>query len=173
MGGLAGYLETDPPLPFRYVSIHGPSKGRVMSEPDLANALVGLSTMAQAIVMHPDTIEDPGNFRVLGRKLVLENMDRRKRGGRTAEELDRLFADLPEAGFCFDVAHAWSVDYTMTAGTELLDAFRTRLRHIHVSSMSQDLHHVSLTEEHEELFTPLLQRCLDVPWILEAPPRHS
>jgi hypothetical protein len=173
MGGLASYLETDPPIPFRYVSIHGPSKGRVMSEPDLANALVGLSTMAQAIVMHPDTIEDPGNFRVLGRKLVLENMDRRKRDGRTAEELDRLFAELPEAGFCFDVAHAWSVDYTMIVGTELLDAFRTRLRHIHVSSMSQDLHHVSLTEEHEELFMPLLQRCLDVPWILEAPPRRS
>jgi hypothetical protein len=62
---------------------------------------------------------------------------------------------------------------TMAAGVELLDAFRSRLRHLHVSSLSPQLHHEPVTEEHEELFMPLLQRCLDVPWILEAPPRES
>jgi sugar phosphate isomerase/epimerase len=98
-------------------------------------------------------------------------MDAGKHDGCTVDGLSRWFDALPEAGFCFDIAHAWSVDDTMAAGTELLDAFRTRLRHLHLSSLSPDLHHVPLTEEHEELFTPLLQRCLDVPWILEAPPR--
>jgi len=170
--GLTSYLASDPPLPFRYVSIHGPSKGRTMPESDLACALAALSVRAQAVVMHPDTIEDPCHFRILGRKLLLENMDARKGDGRTAEELANWFAELPDAGFCFDIAHAWSIDDTLAAGVELLDAFRTRLRHLHVSSMGPDLHHMSLTEEHEELFMPLLQRCLDVPWILEAPPRH-
>jgi hypothetical protein len=171
--GLLSYLAGDPPLPFRYLSIHGPSKGRVMSESALVDVLVELGAHAQAIVMHPDTMEDPAPYRSLGRKLVLENMDTRKDDGRTVEELDRWFAELPEAGFCFDIAHAWSVDGTMAAGAELLDAFWTRLRHLHVSSMGSDLAHVPLTVEHEELFTPLLRRCLDVPWILEAPPRHS
>jgi hypothetical protein len=35
----------------------------------------------------------------------------------------------------------------------------------------EDLHHVSLTDEAEELFIPVLRRCLDVPWIFEAPPQ--
>ena len=133
--------------------------------------LAELSASADAIVMHPDTIEDPRPFRVLGRKLLLENMDARKDDGRTVGELAGWFTELPDAGFCFDIAHAFSVDETLGVAGELLDAFRTRLRHVHVSSLGADLHHVSLTEEHEGLFLPLLGRCLDVPWILEAPPR--
>jgi xylose isomerase-like TIM barrel protein len=173
IAGLADYLAGEPSLPFRYISVHGPSKDRAMSEPDLVTLLVDLSTKTQAIVMHPDTMDDPSPYRALGRKLVLENMDARRHDGRTVHELARWFAELPEAGFCFDVAHAWSLDETMNIGGELLDAFRARLRHLHVSSLSPDSRHVPLTEEHEALFMPLLQRCLDVPWILEAPPRHT
>jgi hypothetical protein len=170
--GLGRYLGGEPSLPFRYLSIHGPSKGRVMSERELVDELVRLSPWADAIVMHPDTILDPAPYRALGRKLLLENMDARKHDGRTADELGRWFELLPEAGFCFDIAHAWSLDAAMLAGHELLDAFRTRLRHLHISSLSPQCHHVALTEEHEELFGPLLARCVDVPWILEAPPRE-
>jgi hypothetical protein len=173
LDGLASYLAGNPRLPFRYLSIHGPSKGRTMPEARLVSALARLTDRAHAIVMHPDTMLDPAPYRVLGRKLVLENMDARKDGGRTTDELAPWFAALPEAGFCFDIAHAWSLDGTMTVGGELLDAFRTRLRHVHVSSMGQSLHHVPLTESDEELFMPLLHRCLDVPWILEAPPRQD
>lgn len=173
LDNLAEYLGADPRLPFRYLSIHGPSKGRAMSEPDLVARLKDLSAWAAGIVMHPDTIEDPAPYRALGRALVLENMDARKEGGRTVDELAPWFAELPDAGFCFDVAHAWSIDETMSAGTDLLDSFRPRLRHLHVSSLSHELHHLPLTEEHEALFMPLLQRCRDVPWILEAPPQDT
>jgi hypothetical protein len=170
--GLELYLRGAPALPFRYLSVHGPSKGRRLPEAQLVRTLKRVSAQAQAIVMHPDTIEDPTLYRALGRKLVLENMDARKRTGRSADELEYWFSELPQAGFCFDIAHAWSLDQTMLAATELLDAFRTRLRHLHVSSLSREGHHVCLSEEHEELFGPLLARCLDVPWILEAPPRE-
>jgi hypothetical protein len=169
--GLTAYLATNPPLPFRYLSIHGPSKGRVMSEDDLVSTLLKLSDRAEAIVMHPDTMHDPAPFRALDRMLVLENMDVGKGDGCTVEQLERWFAALPQAGFCFDVAHAWSLDPTMGLASDLLDAFRSRVRHVHVSSLSPDLHHIPLTEEDEALFMPLLERCLDLPWILEAPPR--
>jgi Xylose isomerase-like TIM barrel len=171
LGPLRDYLGTGPSLPFRYLSLHGPSKDRQLSEEALVSELCELAMWADGIVMHPDTIEEPERYRVLGRRLLLENMDARKDLGRTDEELAPVFEKLPEAGFCFDIAHAWSIDPDMTAATELLDGFRDRLRHLHVSSLSSDLHHVPLTEQHEELFRPLLQRCLDVPWILEAPPR--
>ena len=170
--GLGRYLASEPRLPFRYLSVHGPSKDMTMPETDLVEVLERLSLRADAVVMHPDTIQDPAPYRALGRKLVLENMDLRKESGQTVEELVEVFADLPYAGFCFDIAHAWSMDESMELGAELLDAFRPRLRHLHVSSLSNELHHIPLSEEHEELFAPLLQRCLDVPWILEAPPRQ-
>lgn len=88
-------------------------------------------------------------------------------------QLRRKFAELPQAGFCFDIAHAWSLDKSMGLAAEMLEEFSPRLRHVHLSSLSPDLHHVPLSEEDEELFMPLLERCLDRPWILEAPPRDS
>ena len=84
-----------------------------------------------------------------------------------------LFDELPDAGFCLDVPHAWSVDPTMELAGELLDSYGARLGHVHLSSLSPGLHHVPLTVQDEELFSPTLKRCLDVPWIFEAPPRHS
>jgi hypothetical protein len=168
---LASYLGSAPSLPFRYISIHGPSKHREMGEERLVNGLAAIAPYASGIVMHPDTIDRFETFRPLGSRLLLENMDSRKPDGRTPEELDRAFAELPEAGFCFDIAHAWSIDPSMGVANDLLDSFGGRLRHLHLSSLSEDLHHVSLTDEDEELFSPVLRRCLDVPWIFEAPPR--
>jgi len=168
---LAEYLRQTPSLPFRYVSVHGPSKGRQMGEEQLVASLAQFARLADGIVMHPDTMDDLRLYRPLGHKLLLENMDSRKPDGRTPEELHRAFEEFPEAGFCFDIAHAWSIDPSMAVANELLDSFRGRLRHVHLSSLSEDLHHVSLTEEDEELFSPVLRRCLDVPWIFEAPPQ--
>ena len=140
-----------------------------MPEPELVAALEVLSQSADAVVMHPDTMLDPASYLALDRKLVLENMDAGKTEGCSVEQLERWFAALPRAGFCFDVAHAWSVDPSMGLASDLLDAFHTRLRHVHVSSLSNDLHHIPLTEDDEALFMPVLERCLDLPWILEAP----
>jgi hypothetical protein len=170
---LLDYLRHTPSLPFRYISIHGPSKAREMDEEQLVFALLRLADCADAFVMHPDTIEDAALYRPLGQKLVLENMDARKAGGRTRGELDAVFSELPDSGFCFDIAHAWSIDPGMSVASDLLDGFGNRLRHVHLSSLSEDLHHVPLTTEDEELFDPLLKRCLDVPWIFEAPQRTA
>jgi hypothetical protein len=116
LDGLARYFDSAPRLPFRYLSIHGPSKALSMPEAELGSVLARLADRAQAIVLHPDTIEDPDNFRVLGRKLVLENMDARKDAARTVPELEPWFSALPQAGFCFDIAHAASVDPSMGVG---------------------------------------------------------
>ena len=171
VGGLSAFLRDAPELSFRYLSIHGPSKGRVMAEPELAHALSDLLNHADCVVMHPDTLRDPAPFRDLGHSLVLENMDAGKGDGCTVEQLERWFTVLPDAGFCFDVAHAWSVDPTLELANELLDTFAARVRHLHVSSLSPDLHHVPLKSDDEALFMPVLERCVDLPWILEAPPR--
>lgn len=61
----------------------------------------------------------------------------------------------------------------MVEGEAILRRFAERLRHVHLSSLDEDCHHVSLSSEDEELFLPLLENCRDVPWILEAPPPRS
>lgn len=169
---LVEYLTSEPALPFRFISVHGPSKDRQMSEADLVAVLADMPSFVDAVVLHPDLIDDVAAYEPLGTRLVIENMDARKDAGRTADELQPLFDALPEAGFCFDVPHAWSVDPSMDVGHELLNRFTSRLRHLHISSVSGECRHEPLTAEHEELFAPLLARCRDVPWILEAPLRE-
>jgi hypothetical protein len=171
--GLLEYFSDEPPLSFRYVSVHAPSKGLTIPEPDLVAGLAGLPRWIDAIVVHPDVVRDPANYAPLGRRLVLENMDKRKGDGRSVEELQGFFERLPEAGLCFDVAHAASIDPSMEEGARILDAFAGRLRHVHLSSLDEESHHVSLRPDDEERFAGLLSRCRDVPWILEAPPSNG
>jgi hypothetical protein len=85
-------------------------------------------------------------------------MDDRKGTGRTADEIEPFFEELPDAGFCLDVAHAWSIDPTMTVAHELLDRFRSRLRQVHLSSLTAG-HHVPVVSDDESLFADLLDRC--------------
>ena len=167
--GLQAFLDAGPSLPFRYLSVHAPVKHRAMPEDELVDRLASLPAWVDAIVVHPDTIEDPSRYARLGSALVIENMDTRKPTGRTAAELEPLLAALPEAGFCFDVAHAAAVDPSMDEAHRLLDRFCGRLRHLHVSSLDDGSHHEPLSDADELAWTPVLRRCRDVPWILEAP----
>jgi hypothetical protein len=166
LDGLAAYLAGRPRLPFRHVSVHTPIKGALGSDAERAAAVAPLPV--RTLIAHPDLVADPAPWRALGRRAVFENMDDRKPFGRTAEDLETLFAELPEAGFCLDIAHAHSNDPSLELATELLDHFRGRLREVHLSSIRGGAH-VSLTAEDEALFGPVLARCRDVPWILEAP----
>jgi hypothetical protein len=166
---LVELLEDPQVLPFLFVSVHAPTKGRRMSEPELVQVLARLAARVDAIVVHPDTIEDPRAYRPLGSALVLENMDVRKPTGRTAAELRELFAVLPAAGLCFDVPHAASIDPSLGVARAILDEHGARLRHVHLSSLDAGCHHRPLSAGDQERFAELLDRCRDVPWILEAP----
>lgn len=166
---LIEWLKERPSLPFDFVSVHAPSKQRELPEADLVALLAEIAPRVDAIVLHPDVIEDHAAWRALGRTLVIENMDPRKADGQTAESLAPHFAALPEAGLCFDVAHAYAIDPTLAEGHAILDRFGDRLRHLHVSALDGAHHHVPLSAADEERIRPLLDRCRDVPWILEAP----
>lgn len=167
--GLLDWLAGAGALPFRYLSVHAPSKARTLDDAQLVARLLGLLPRVDAIVAHPDTIVDHEPWKALGGTLVLENMDARKPDGRTADELAAHFAALPEAGLCLDIAHVASVDPSLEEGHRILDRHGWRLRHLHVSSLDAGDRHVPLTTDDERRATPLLARCKDVPWILEAP----
>jgi xylose isomerase-like TIM barrel protein len=165
--GLISYLAGKPRLPFSYVSVHAPVKGRNLDDWRSARVLSELPAWVRSIVTHPDALAELAPYRELESRFVLENMDDRKQTGRTADELDVAFDQLPEAGFCFDIAHAASIDPTMHVAEELLDRFRSRLRQVHLSSLHHG-HHIPVTDDDEARFAGILARCRDVPWILEA-----
>ena len=171
--GLVSYLFSDDALPFLFLSIHGPSKKRELPEAELVDILADLQTKAEVVVLHPDAMHDVSQYRRLGTFLAIENMDSRKGTGHTVEQLEPIMAALPDARLCFDVAHAKDIDSSMHEGVRILDRWGDRLSHVHVSSLDSSCHHVSLTPEDERLFAPLLDRCRDVPWILEAAPLSS
>ncbi|MEO8966706.1 MAG: hypothetical protein ABI427_03995 [Solirubrobacteraceae bacterium] len=169
--GLVSYLRSGPRLLFGYVSVHAPVKGiDTIRGPSLLHEL---PPQVRSIVVHPDAKIDLVACRALGSRLTLENMDFRKDTGRVAAELEPFFAALPDAGFCLDIAHSHSIDLSMNAAHELLDRVGARLRQVHLSSLDDDGHHVPMPEGDELLFAPVLDRCRDVPWILEAPPPRS
>ena len=167
---LLAYVRSEPRLPFRHIGVHAPVKGDALDERALARELRRLPLWVRSIVTHPDAVHDPAAYAELGTRLVLENMDGRKPIGRSGEELEPFFAELPEAGFCLDVAHAGALDRSMGLAHDLLDRFRSRLRQVHLSSLDAAGHHVPLSRADEVRFAEVLGRCRDVPWILEASP---
>ena len=68
---------------FSYISVHAPSKRENLSELELVAQLGRVSAREWAIVVHPDMIVDFALWNKLGLALCIENMDKRKAGGRT------------------------------------------------------------------------------------------
>lgn len=166
---LLRFLADAEELPFGHMSVHGPSKGWDGTPAALATALAAIPAFVDGIVMHPETLGDVAAFADLGGRLRLENMDTRKDDARTVAELARFFEALPHARFCFDVAHAQLHDPSMGLAHELVDAFADRLAEVHISSTEADGEHVPLRAADAEAFLPVLERCVGVPWVLEAP----
>jgi hypothetical protein len=169
---LGPLLQALPDLPlheFSHVSVHAPSAFTAAQEPGIAAALLPLARAGWLVVVHPDTLHDPRPWRPFGAQLCIENMDARK-PGRTVQELLPVFARLPRASFCFDVAHARQCDPSMGEALRLLQAFGGRLAEVHVSELDAGSRHVRLSaagiracRQVAELIPP------GVPAIIEAP----
>ncbi|REJ87668.1 MAG: hypothetical protein DWQ29_09015 [Planctomycetota bacterium] len=147
-GELDALIEALPQLNlegFQYVSFHAPSRRVELSEPELVDRLKRVADFVSAIIVHPDVIENFAVWKSIEQQIVIENMDQRKPGGRTAREIQRYFDELPEARFCFDIAHARQVDPTLSIGVEMLRAFSDRLVEVHISEVDASSQHVAIS----------------------------
>lgn len=154
---------------FRSVSFHAPSKLKELDAGKLCDMLEPIVARKWNIIVHPDLIDDPHPWRQLGHYLCIENSDHRKPLGRTATEMAEYFDKLPEASWCFDVAHARQVDSTMSVAIAMLASFADRLREIHLSR-------IDMAGKHWAMDVATIQACRriaarvdpNVPIILEA-----
>jgi len=155
---------------FHYISIHAPSSFDSAWEATLRNRLGDEVYRGWPVVVHPDAITDFGLWRELGETVCIENMDKRKPIGRTAEELSRVFRELPHATFCFDIGHARQVDLTMTEAYLILREFGPRLRQVHVSEVNSRSKHDALSYSSMIAFREVAHLIPEqVPLILETP----
>jgi hypothetical protein len=129
---------------FKYVSVHAPSHFSADEEQDVIELLRQVRP-EWPIILHPDTIHDVAKWRPLGAQIAIENMDRRKEAGRSAEELGYWFELLPSAQLCLDLAHAHQVDRTMTEAYRILKRFRGRICQLHISELDSTGHHFPLS----------------------------
>ena len=155
---------------FEYISFHAPSKLSSLNEEGLIEMLEPVIRKGWPIITHPDIITNYDNWLKMGNCLCIENMDKRKKIGRTTIDLDEIFYKLPDATFCFDIAHARQVDPTMTEAYCMISKFKSRLKEIHISSVNTQSKHEPLTLESLLSFKKLAEFIPeDIPIILESP----
>ncbi|ABF43619.1 hypothetical protein Acid345_4619 [Candidatus Koribacter versatilis Ellin345] len=132
---------------YKHVSFHAPSAIRRDQERHVVLVLRSIAELGWSIIVHPDVIFTPELWRTLGDSLCIENMDKRKPIGQTADDLKPYFDSLPEAGFCLDLGHARQVDATMSEAVQLLRMYQSKLRQVHISEVNSSSHHDPLTRE--------------------------
>ncbi len=154
---------------YQYKSIHAPSRFDADQEAEIIDLLTRFVPSDWPIVIHPDTIHHFAAWRVFGRQLAVENMDRRKPSGRTNEELRVIFEELPDARLCFDIGHARQCDTTMTEAYRILRAYADRLCQVHLSEVNTASRHDTLSFAAIHAFAEVANLIPDwVPIILEA-----
>lgn len=130
---------------FRYISFHAPSRRVHLTERELVKKLNKVGHYVGAIIVHPDIIDDAAEWKPIEEKMVIENMDQRKPGGRTAKEIQKYFDKLPNAKFCFDIGHARQVDPTLSTAVEMLRRFADRIVEVHISEVDAASQHVQIS----------------------------
>jgi hypothetical protein len=126
---------------YSYISFHAPSSFPKEMEAWVADMLYRGVPEEWPIILHPDTIFDFSLWTRFGRRVAIENMDRRKPVGRTAYELQKLFTLLPSASLCFDVGHARQCDPSMTEAFLILSRFAHKLVQVHISEVNSASQH--------------------------------
>ena len=154
---------------FQYVSFHAPSSMDPSFEPIALRLLEEVGARNWPIVAHPDAMHTPSEWNRLGENLCIENMDKRKPVGQTAQDLASFFEMLPQASLCFDIGHARQVDPTMSEAATILRTFRGRIRQLHVSEVNTQSKHDALSLESMLAFQKVCHLIPpDCPAILES-----
>jgi hypothetical protein len=159
---------------FTSVSVHAPSAFSPSDEKLVVRDLSRLAERGWPVVVHPDAIHQPSSWVALGSMLLIENMDKRKPIGRTAAELRYVFAHLPKASLCLDLAHARQVDSSMTEAYLIIREFAPRIRQLHVSDVTTSSRHARLSPTSllsYSAIAPMLDRY--TPAIIESPVQPS
>lgn len=153
---------------YRHVSLHVPSKYRADEESGIVAAVERVIDRVHGVVLHAEAVIDASLWQKFASKVWVENADLRKHTGRTCEEMRAVMARLPEARVCFDMAHAYQIDFSLVESRRILREFDGRIAQIHLSQLDHACKHEALTYGIVERFRLLAPMLRGVPVILEC-----
>lgn len=173
-------LNTIPELDlskYKYISFHAPSKLNILTEDLLIEKLQPIYENGWNIVIHPDIMVNPVAWNCFEEKLLLENMDSRKREGQYLDFFKRLKTHcIDHFNLCFDIAHAIEVDPMAILPEEFLHECKcfTNIKQIHISAIDGNCKHRKIDEytfkEYTYIFSNSYDEELwDLPFIIESP----
>lgn len=135
---------------FSYVSLHAPVRDILYEEIvlpcEVLNEIARLNNLRSLdwVIFHPDTVADFSIFQNLtlanasrALHVAFENMDRRKRWGKTVGYMEELLARNPNWGFVFDVNHAYTNDPSGELARDILKVLGHRMVQVHLSGFTQ------------------------------------
>jgi len=171
---LTEFVEKTDLSRFSHISVHAPTDYEADEEASIVKRLAVFARKGWPIVPHPDVIRDYTPWKQFGPLLLIENMDKRKPVGRTVEELERIFERLPEAGMCFDIAHARQVDSSMTEAYRIVRTYRDAIKQVHISVVNTSSRHDLISPSVADSFrTVAILIPGTVPAILETPVKEG
>jgi hypothetical protein len=174
LGPLVSALDSLDLSEMDYVSVHAPSKYDPGQEPEIIALLEPVVERGWPIILHPGAICDFSSWKAFGELLLIENMDKRNRTGRSARELQEIFRNLPSAGLCFDIGHCRQVDPTMNEAYLILREFPHKLRQLHVSEVNSRSTHDPLSSASITAFEMVAGLVPEhIPIILESPVQEA
>ena len=169
MEPLLDFLGTFPAAAFSFASVHAPSRFPRQAERSVVAQITRAVELGYPVIAHPDVIYTPALWVRTGRRLLVENMDKRKPVGRTLPEMIAIYEHLPEAGFCFDVGHARQIDPSMAEASALLRGLSDRLGQVHISEVNTASRHDPISLNAVQAFRRVSRYIPDdVPIILET-----
>jgi hypothetical protein len=167
---------------FNYVSVHAPAlvsdnKDKTSREwidypsshgEEIVEQILEIADLidADTILFHPDLVEDfDWLSKKVGDRLAFENMDDRKKFGKTVEDMEKVFEKVPNAKWVCDVNHIYTNDRTMKSSEEFHKAFADRLCHYHISGYG-DFHDCFYRSKEDIILTGI--KDLSIPLINEG-----
>jgi|AntRauTorcE11897_2_1112592.scaffolds.fasta_scaffold13269_3 sugar phosphate isomerase/epimerase len=155
---------------FKYRSMHAPSfiYRDNQETRDLLDKVVKFYNLigASLAVVHPDKVE---NWNVFNNypdiNWAVENMDEQKDRYTGVKDFVEFFKENDNWGMVLDLGHCKANDKTMKLAQDFIDAFKDRIKEIHLSGY-EILHEPLFRTKQKEIIKPCNQ--MDVPIIIES-----
>ena len=122
---------------FEHISFHAPvfNYGKNEGTDYIFKKIEKINNMRKldAVVFHPDPIEDFGVFHEVNFNVALENMDNRKNSYHKAKDFDEIFSQTNKYKLVLDVNHIYTNDASMELAKSFYQKLKDRIVEIHLS----------------------------------------
>ena len=148
---------------FEYIVLHAPPTAITINTLELLQKAQNIFHF-QAIVIHPNEIENWEMFARFDLPFSIENMDWRQERGKYVDSLQNIFEKI-NAKMTLDVNHCFTNDPSLHLASEMIAEFGDRISQIHLSGFETG-HEMLFKTQQTEIMDAIANK--NLPIILES-----